>query len=139
MRVIPTKIHGIIDLVVALALIFAPFIFNFVALGGAAVIIPVVFGIVLAVYSLLTQYEVGILRVISVPYHMMIDVILAAALALSPFLFGFADQAMNAWLPHIVVGLGLIIVTLISQTETETADHRWHRHNRTPRHPRAAL
>ena len=139
MRVIPTKIHGIIDLVVALALILAPFIFGFASVGGAAVVIPIVFGILLAIYSVLTQYEVGLLKVISVPYHMMIDVILAAALALSPFLFGFADQAMNAWLPHIVVGIGLIIVTLISAPETEAADHKWHRHHHTPRHPRAAL
>lgn len=139
MRVIPTKVHGIIDLVVALVLILAPFLFGFASVGGAAVVIPITFGIVLAIYSLLTQYEVGLVKVITVPYHMMIDVILAAALALSPFLFGFADQALNAWLPHIVVGLGLIIVTLISANETEAIDHRWHRHHHTPHHPRAAL
>lgn len=139
MRVIPTKVHGIIDLVVALALILAPFLFGFASVGGAAVVIPIVFGIILAVYSLLTQYEVGLLKLITVPYHMMIDVILAAALALSPFLFGFADQALNAWLPHIVVGLALIVITIISSTETEAADHRWHRHHHTPHHPRAAL
>lgn len=137
MRLIPTRIHGIIDLVVAGLLIFAPFIFNFAVVGGAAVVIPIIFGILWAVYSALTNYQEGVLRVISVPYHMMIDVIMAAALALSPFLFNFADRPLNVWLPHVLAGLAIIIVVLLSQTEASPYHRRRRFH--TPHHPRSAL
>ena len=40
MRFIPTKVHAVLDYVVAIALILAPTIFMFEEVGGAAVIIP---------------------------------------------------------------------------------------------------
>lgn len=138
MKLIPTRIHGIIDYVVAALLIFAPFIFNFASVGGAAVVIPIIFGIVFAVYSALTNYEVGILRAITIPYHMMIDVIMAAGLALSPFLFNFADRPLNVWLPHVLAGMALIIVVLLSQTEASVYHRRRH-HFGTPHYPHSAL
>jgi hypothetical protein len=138
MRIISTRLHGIIDLIVAGALIFSPFIFGFVTVGGAAVVIPIIFGILFAVYSVLTNDEVGVLRVISMPYHLMIDVILAASLALSPFLFGFADQGLNVWLPHVSAGLLIILVVLLSQVQPSIYNRRRH-HFHTPHHPRSAL
>jgi hypothetical protein len=120
------------------ALIFSPFIFGFVAVGGAAVVIPIIFGILFAVYSVPTNDEVGVLRVISMPYHLMIDVILAASLALSPFLFGFADQGLNVWLPHVSAGLMIILVVLLSQVQPSAYNRRRH-HFHTPHHPRSAL
>lgn len=131
MRLIPTRIHGIIDLVVAGFLIFMPFIFGFAALGGPAVVIPIIFGIVLAVYSELTDDEEGILRVIRMPYHMMLDIIVAASLILSPYLFNFIDQPLNVWLPHVAVGLTLMIVTVLTNTVPYVRRH--------PRFPRSVL
>ena len=131
MRVISTRVHGVIDLVVAGALIFTPFIFGFVKVGGAAVVIPIIFGIILACYSELTDDEEGILRVISMPFHMMMDIILAAALMLSPYLFDFADRPLNVWLPHVAIGVVLMIVTILTNVVPYT-----HRH---PRFPRSVL
>jgi hypothetical protein len=31
-------------------------------------------------------------------------------------LFGFINQAPNAWLPHIIAGVGVILLVLVSQT-----------------------
>jgi hypothetical protein len=45
LQFIPTKVHGALDYIVAVALIFAPMIFGFKEVGGAAVTIPVVVGI----------------------------------------------------------------------------------------------
>ena len=118
MKFIPTKVHGILDYVVAVALIFAPMIFGFSEVGGAAVAIPVILGIGLFLYSLFTKYEWGAVKVLGMPYHLMIDFIAATLLAVSPFLFGFADEAPNAWVPHVVVGITVILVVLFSQTQT---------------------
>jgi hypothetical protein len=117
LQFIPTKVHGVLDYLVAVALIFAPMIFVFQAVGGAAVTIPVVLGIGLFIYSLLTNYEWGVFKVINMKYHLVIDVLASALLALSPWLFGFADQAWNAWVPHVVVGLTVILVVICSKTQ----------------------
>ncbi|MNS86227.1 hypothetical protein D3C72_1201250 [compost metagenome] len=115
MKFISSKVHGILDYVVAVALFFAPVLFGFQSVGGAAVIVPMVLGIILAIYSLCTQYELGIFKVLDFQYHLAIDVLAAVFLAVSPFLFGFIDQAANAWLPHIIVGVAVILVVIFSK------------------------
>jgi hypothetical protein len=103
---------------VAIVLIFAPLIFGFQSVGGAAVIIPMVLGIVLFLYSLLTDYEWGVIRVLAMPYHLVIDLIAAVFLLISPFIFGFSDESLNAWLPHVVAGAAVILVVIFSQTQS---------------------
>lgn len=117
MKCIPTKVHGILDYVVAIVLVLAPIPFGFSEVGGAAVVVPTVLGIALFVYSLLTKYEWGVFKVLSMPYHLMIDMVAAIFLALSPFLFGFVNEAPNAWLPHVVVGIAVILVVLFSEKQ----------------------
>lgn len=120
-RFIPTKVHGILDYVVAIALIFAPMIFGFSHVGGPAVVIPIVLGIGLFLYSLFTNYEWGLIKVLGMPYHLIIDVVAASFLALSPALFGFANQSWNVWVPHVVVGVAVILVVTFSQVESPAA------------------
>jgi hypothetical protein len=116
LQFIPTKVHGALDYIVAIALIFAPMIFGFQSIGGAAVAIPVTLGIGLFAYSLLTNYEWGVFMVIYMRYHLVIDVLASSLLLLSPFLFGFADEALNVWLPHVVVGIAVILVVICSKS-----------------------
>jgi hypothetical protein len=117
-RFIPTGVHAYFDYVGGIGLLAAPFVFGFYSVGGAAVIIPMVLGIGLILYSLLTNYELGLPGVKFIPMwvHLTLDFVAAAFLALSPFLFGFINQAPNAWLPHIVAGVGVILLVLVSQT-----------------------
>jgi hypothetical protein len=117
MRFLPTKIHGLLDYLVGIALILAPSIFQFSNVGGAAVFIPRLLGVVLIAYSIFTNYEWGIFKVVSMPYHLTIDFLASVFLVLSPFLFGFSGDKINAWLPHVVVGVVVILVVLVSQTQ----------------------
>ncbi len=124
MRVIPTRIHGVLDYVMGLALFFAPEIFQFNdEIGGAAVAIPRMLGVAMILYSLITHYEWGIAKVLSMSTHLRLDMISGILLILSPFLFGFIDADTNAWLPHIIVGALEIIVALSTRTEP---DHHMH-------------
>ncbi len=118
MRFISTKTQGGLDYLVGLALILAPMLFGFQNVGGAAVYVPIVLGAALIIYSLLTQYEWGVFKLLSVPYHLALNAAVGALLVLSPFLFGFVNEAPNAWVPHVVVGIVMIIVVLFSQTTT---------------------
>ena len=115
MKFLPTKVHGLLDYVVGAALIAAPSIFGFRDVGGPAVLIPTVIGIVLIVYSFFTNYEWGVVKKIPMGYHLLVDYLASAFLALSPFAFGFAGQGLNVWLPHFVVGLTVIAVVMVSK------------------------
>ena len=117
MRFIPTRIHAYFDYIGGIGLLAAPFVFGFYSVGGPAVIIPMVLGVGLILYSLLTNYELGIPRLKFIPMsmHLVFDLVASAFLAVSPFLFGFINQAPNAWLPHIIAGVTVILLVLVSQ------------------------
>ncbi len=117
-RFIPTSVHGVLDYLVGIALIAAPWLFGFAYVGGIAVYLPIILGIGLILYSLLTRYELGLpgIKFIPMPYHLVIDFIAAVLLAVSPFLFGFSSKPLNVWLPHLIVGIVVILVVLVSQT-----------------------
>ena len=78
----------------------------------------IVLGVGLILYSLLTDYERGIpgLKFIPMPVHLILDFVAAAFLVAAPFLFGFANQGLNVWLPFVIAGVGVIILVLVSQT-----------------------
>lgn len=118
---ITTKIHGIIDYIVGIALILAPYIFQFSTVGGAAVAVPTILGIALILYSVFTEYELGIIRLIPMKVHLAFDFIAAAFLALSPWLFGFSSLSFNVWMPHVVVGIVVILVVLLSSSVSTVA------------------
>ena len=114
MRFIPTKFHAPLDYIVGAALIAAPWIFRF-SEHTAATVVPIVLGIGLIAYSLFTDYELGVWKVAPMAVHNLIDVVAGAFLALSPWLFGFADEGANAWVPLVVVGLAAIFLGLTTK------------------------
>ena len=122
LRFVPTQVHGIFDYVGGVALISAPFLFGFFSVGGMAVILPMVLGVGLIAYSLLTRYELGIpaIKFIPMQLHLLFDFVAAALIAASPFLFGFYHNTPNVWLPHLISGIAVILLVLVSQTQPRT-------------------
>src|ERR1700686_1430939 len=125
-RFLPTSVHGVLDYIVGIALIAAPFLFGFAYVGGIAVYLPIILGIGLILYSLVTKYELGVpgIKFIPMPYHLIFDFVAAALLAASPFLFGFYHNTPNVWLPHLISGLVFILLVLVSQTQPRTRTAR---------------
>ena len=111
MRFIPTKFHAPLDYIVGVALIAAPWIFQF-SEHTAATVVSFVLGIGLIAYSLFTDYELGVWKVAPMAVHNLIDVVAGAFLAASPWIFGFADESANVWVPHVVVGLAAVFLGL---------------------------
>src|ERR1041385_2527771 len=83
MRFIPTKFHAPLDYIVGVALIAAPWIFQF-SEHTAATIVPIVLGIGLIAYSLFTNYELGLWKVAPMAVHHLIDIAAGALLAAPP-------------------------------------------------------
>jgi hypothetical protein len=79
--------------------------------------VPVILGAGVILYSLLTRYELGVVKAISMPVHLGLDVMGGIFLAASPWLFGFADFI---WWPHVVFGVLEIVVGLTTKTVPET-------------------
>ena len=111
MRFTPTKFHAPLDYIVGAALIAAPWIFQF-SEHTAATIVPIVLGIGLIAYSLFTNYELGVWKVAPMAVHNLIDIAAGTVLAASPWIFGFADEAANVWVPHLIVGIAAIFLGL---------------------------
>ena len=101
MRFISTRTHGMLDYLVGILLIVAPWLFGF-AEGGAETWVPVIVGAGALVYSLMTDYELGAARIISMPTHLGLDGGAGIFLIVSPWLFGFAELV---WIPHVLVGI----------------------------------
>jgi hypothetical protein len=114
MRFIPTRFHAPLDYIVGVVLIAAPWIFQF-SESGAATAVSVVLGSGLIVYSLFTDYELGVWKVAPVAVHNLIDVVAGAVLAASPWLFGFADDGANVWVPFVVIGVAAIFLGLTTK------------------------
>jgi hypothetical protein len=109
MRMIPTKMHAGMDYTVGLITIASPWIFGFADESRTATWIAVLAGIAMIGMSAMTDYEGGFLaHAIPMRMHLLTDMVVGAFLVISPWLFGFADQGANAWLPFVVIGLGEI-------------------------------
>ena len=117
MRFIPTKVHGVLDYLVGIALIAAPWLFGFASVGGAPRRMPMGLGHGRNVVSQVTRYEWGPFGVIPMPVHLVFDLVASAFLAASPWIFGFADESLNVWLPHLVVGVTVIVVVIFSKPQ----------------------
>ena len=124
---IPTKVHGYLDYGVGALLIAAPWLFDF-AQGGAETWVPVILGIAAILYSLFTDYELGVTRGISMGTHLTLDMLSGLLLAASPWIFGFADIV---YVPHLVLGILEIGASLLTKREPAYGPgHRAH-HRRT--------
>ncbi|HLW19073.1 MAG TPA: SPW repeat protein [Cyclobacteriaceae bacterium] len=110
MKIIDRKTHGYLDYLVGLLLIVSPWLFGFYE-GGSESWVPILLGIGTIIYSMITDYELGITGVIPMKAHLTIDLISGIFLAASPWLFGFSDRIF--W-PHLVVGIIEILVTLMT-------------------------
>ena len=115
MRFIPTRIHGFLDYGMGLLLILAPWIFGF-ADGGPETWVPVILGIGAIGYSLFTDYELGMVRVLPMATHLMLDIASGAVLAVSPWVLGFAD---DIWVPHVILGILEMGAGLMTRTTPE--------------------
>ena len=120
MRFIPTKVHGVMDYIMGILLIASPWLFDFNR-GGMETWIPVILGVGALVYSVMTDYELGLTRTLTMPTHLTLDLVSGILLAVSPWIFGFADYV---YLPHLVLGIIEIGVSLMTKREPSNEGQR---------------
>jgi hypothetical protein len=110
-----------LDLLVGLILIIAPNIFGFSDVGGAAVTISRLLGILIILDEMVTDNGFSLAKFISMKAHLASDLVVGLFLAVSPWLFGFHNNGTNAWLPHLIVGVLIVGNSLVTHS---VPDHR---------------
>ena len=109
---ISTKVHGYMDYLMGLVLILAPLFIDVEDNAASTVLVLLGAGVIL--YSLITDYELGLLKILGMRTHLMIDLLGGLFLAVSPWLFGFADE--NFWL-FLILGVAEVGVSLLTSKQ----------------------
>jgi hypothetical protein len=137
MKIISTRVHGILDYMMGVLLIASPWIFGFVN-NGMETWVPCILGVLTILYSLMTDYEPGLSDNISMRTHLIIDFVSGILLAASPWIFGFADVV---YLPHLILGIagmGAAVLTTSRVGERTMVHHTRDHHVRMGSRSRAA-
>lgn len=109
-RFIPPYVHGILDYLVGALLIAMPWLFGF-AQGGAETWVPVIVGAGAILYSLFTDYPLGVVRRLPLSRHLILDGLGGFFLFVSPFLFGFGNEVLDPFLIFGALEIGVAIFT----------------------------
>jgi hypothetical protein len=117
MQFISRNIHGVLDYVVGILLLIAPMLLGFSDVPGARNA-AIASGAVTLVYSILTNYECGLIRVLPFGVHLTLDALSGLFLIASPWLLGFADRVTT---PHVVVGIIELVVVACTRKQGSAA------------------
>ena len=109
MRFIPRTFHGFLDYTVGLFVAALPRLFGFPP--GLSRTIPLVLGLGALVYSILTDYELGLIRVIPFRIHLLIDLFSGLVFLAAPLLFQLPTNVSG---PYLAVGLFEISAALLT-------------------------
>jgi hypothetical protein len=113
MKIIDQKTHGILDYLYGVILMASPWLFNFYE-GGSESWVAIVLGAGTLVYSIVTNYELCLVKLIPMRIHLLVDLVAGIFLAASPWLLGFSDKII--W-PHLVFGIIAIFVPLVTKPD----------------------
>ncbi len=107
-----TRVHAILDFVVAVSLVSSPWWAGFAG-RNPETWVAVGVGAAILVYALVTDNELGLVKRLQMTLHLWIDALAGLFVAASPWVFSF-DQ--RVWIPHLVFGLLLAAIAAVSHT-----------------------
>lgn len=116
LRFIPTKAHGILDYVNGSALLAAPELLRTKDEPRAALVSRLAGGGA-TTSTLMTDFELGAVKAIPMPIHLMLDAASGALLVGAPWLLGYAKGGPRYWLPHALVGTAEVLAAAATKTE----------------------
>jgi hypothetical protein len=88
---IPLNLHAMLEPLMAVVIIAAPWIFGF-SDTDSATLICILVGLAMLLIGAMTDWKLSLMRLIPLRMHLMGDLVLGAVLILSPLIFGFADE-----------------------------------------------
>ncbi len=119
-KLIPTRVHGVLDYLFGVMYIALPLLLNW---PQPAATILMMLGAGVLLYSILTRYELGLLKLLPMPVHLVIDLLGGLLLLLLPT-FGLVDPSVRNW--FWTLGAVELLIALLSDTHPRLdygADH----------------
>jgi hypothetical protein len=121
MRFLPTRIHGVIDYAWGGLLIMMPFLLGF-SRDAIGLWVAIAFGIVGVGYSVLTDYELGALKLLPMRLHLILDAVSGVALVFLSLVLRLDPQA--SWV-FLLFGLFAVVASLITRTSADPSPRFW--------------
>jgi hypothetical protein len=119
---IPLRIHAILDYIVAVVLVAAPYLFGFADIDIARNFF-LIMGIVLAVYSALTKYRYSLAKIIPIGPHMFLDVVVGFFTMIGPYVLNYRLAISSAQTAaHYFIGLGLWAVVALTRPDADVVE-----------------
>jgi hypothetical protein len=110
MPVITRKIHAYLDYPVAVSLMALPFVLGLGTGNPLAKWLAVATGVAAFILTLLTDHELGVVKVVPYPVHVAVDRLVGVIFVVAPFIFGFTGlDAAYYW----VNGAAVLLVTTL--------------------------
>ncbi len=115
-RFLSTRAHGLTGSLAIAASLTAPALLPLKEVPASAGTLRLwgAGGIALAA---LTDFELGVVRVVPMRAHLAIDVVMGLSLAAGPWLLGGATAGRRHWLPHALIGGTEVLLAFITRTQ----------------------
>ena len=114
---LPYAVHGIVEYIVGVLLIAAPFLLGFTD-QGAATAVSIIGGVVMLGLAASTRGPTSLNNAVPVPVHVLGDLALGAVFIASPFLFGFSDEGSPT---AFFIALGVVMLLGVIATRYPAA------------------
>jgi hypothetical protein len=116
MKPLTAQPHGVLDYLVGLLLLISPWLLQFDDVSSTARITMVTLGIIVLGLSLVTDYPLGVIKIVPFRVHGIIETIGALFLLVSPWLLGFSEVTTATYFAVVVAIAYLGVIALTNYT-----------------------
>ncbi len=115
LRFITKDIHAFLDYPVAIVLMTAPFVLELGTSNPLAKWLSIVVGVAALILTIFTNHKLGIIRLLSYRFHVLVDALVGVSFLAAPFILNFSGlDAFYYW------GLGAAVAVVISLSSPES-------------------
>lgn len=115
-KIIPSVFHACIDYSIVIILLTGPAVFIKDS-SIEAKCMSLVTGVLLALLNFFTNYEGGIVRIINIKIHLLIDKVIGVFVMIMPLFLEYSGQS---FLTHIFMGMMLLALGILTSSDDST-------------------
>jgi SPW repeat len=117
-RPISLRTHALIEPIVGIVFIAAPWIFGFSDVGDAKTV-SIVLGVLVLLTGLMTRWRMAVVKLLPLGAHRAMDLLVALVAIVAPFVLGFSDQGGPT---RFLIVMGLLEAGVALLTRWDLAD-----------------
>ena len=118
-RFVTKQIHAYLDYPVAISLMVLPFILGLGSSNPLALWLAVATGAAAFLLTILTDHQLGVIRILPYRFHLTVDFIVGVTFLLAPTLLGFSG--IDAWY-YWINGAAVVVVVGLHKPESVSVE-----------------